>query len=221
VDAGSEPAGQTAAGTLRGKLAAIGIIVAIVLVCGGGLTALTSDSVFRTLDTEDRGVELIRVPADAAPGEGPETAGYSVRVLHTGWFRTGDTCVAIASWRNASEGSRGFKYKTWQAYGNTLTCRWPRVAGGQGWLAARIAFPLPDDSGRHVFYAAVPDQAVRARISWPDGTTREVATRTVDGYDGRFVALWQPDFGLAGGGSRPEHTRITLYDAAGRPLDVH
>jgi hypothetical protein len=208
-------------GGRRGKLFAVALLLVVASLMCGVPAILSSDGLLRAIDWNDRGVELLRIPSESPTANEAGKSGYSVRALRTGLFGTGDTCVAIATWRSEG-GSRGLKYRTWLAHGDTLSCRWPRIERGHGWLADRIAFPLPDGNLQHVFYAVVPDQAVRARITWVDGTSQEAETRTVEGRDGRFVALWKPGFGVAAKHSvGHQHARITLFDRHGKALDVY
>ena len=111
------------------------------------------------------------------------------------------------------------RYVNWREAGKD--CAWPRVAGGNGWLAGglveqvhseRLGRRLPDV----ILYGIVPGAATSIEITLADGVPRRVAT-VASGHDAyRVYAVHVP-----GAGDRAEVVSLRLHDAQGGELHVY
>ncbi|MEU8609605.1 hypothetical protein AB0C29_16545 [Actinoplanes sp. NPDC048791] len=110
-------------------------------------------------------------------------------------------------------------YANWREAGRD--CAWPRVAGGDGWLAGglveqvhseRLGKRLPDA----ILYGIVPAAATSIEITLTDGIPREVATIGSGHPAYRVYAVH-----VNGVGDRAEVVSLRLHDAQGGELHVY
>jgi hypothetical protein len=96
------------------------------------------------------------------------------------------------------------------------TCNWRQTTDGSGWVAAGVMTSLDLGKGdEKAFFGVVPDTAVTLRFTFPDGTTRQVATIARGGWPNRFFVLTVP-------ASTPRGSvKISALDPQGRPLHVY
>lgn len=131
-----------------------------------------------------------------------ENGRYRVRITG-GTF--GDECVKLERYSPHS------RFTNWRERGRD--CAWPRVAGGDGWLAGGKAEPVsgPD----WLFYGIVPAAATEVVITLADGVPHPVATREAGDGANRIYVHHQ-----AGVGAEAEVVGLRLHDARGGELRV-
>jgi hypothetical protein len=109
-------------------------------------------------------------------------------------------------------------YNNWIELGRD--CSWPRVAGGDGWLAGGQidylgAYP-PDSPPGAILYGIVPAAAASVTITLTDRTSHDTATIDFGHDDFRVYALYVP--GIT---APAEVTALQLHDAAGGRVHVY
>jgi len=141
--------------------------------------------------------------------ESDEADDYRLRI--TGAF--GVECAKL------DRETRNDPYVNWREAGKD--CGWPRVAGGDGWLAGgrteqvnseRLGRRLPD----WIFYGLVPAAAARVEITLTAGPPHRIETRPAGGGANRVYALRVP-----GLGDRADVVALRLFDARGGELHVY
>jgi hypothetical protein len=111
------------------------------------------------------------------------------------------------------------RYVNWREVGKD--CAWPRVAGGDGWLAGGRAEQVHSErhSGRMpdwIFYGIVPAAAAEVEITLADGAPHRIATRKAGKGANRIYA-----YHLPGIGNRAEVVSLRLRDVQGGELRVY
>lgn len=138
-----------------------------------------------------------------------ESDDYRIRI-------TGSFGVECAKLEREEVGARYFK---WPEAG--LDCSWPRLPGGDGWLAGgQIERVHSDRHGRQtpdwIVYGLVPAAAVEVEITLSDRVSRRIATREVGEGANRLYAQHIP-----GLGDGVEVVGLRLRDAQGGELRVY
>jgi hypothetical protein len=109
------------------------------------------------------------------------------------------------------------RYANWREAGRD--CAWPRVAGGDGWLAGGNAEQLYSErrsrrTGDWIFFGIVPAAAAEVEITLATGPPHRIATRA--GGKHRIYAVLLPGLGASA-----EVTAVRLRDARGGELRVY
>ena len=128
---------------------------------------------------------------------------YRIRITG-GTF--GDECVRLERY------ARHTRSANWKERGRE--CAWPRVAGGDGWLAGGQAEQV--STADWLFYGIVPAAATEVVITLADGVPHPIATREAGGGANRIYAYHQ-----AGLGDDVEVVDLRLRDARGGELPVY
>ncbi|HLL68179.1 MAG TPA: hypothetical protein VK453_21045 [Micromonosporaceae bacterium] len=100
-------------------------------------------------------------------------------------------------------------------------CTWPRVEGGDGWLAGGRAVALTGrrdgvegPTGDWVLFGVVPKPTAQVSITLANGTVFRIPTKP--GVAGRIYLHYQP-----GLGEKAEIAAMELRDGAGEVIRVH
>jgi hypothetical protein len=167
------------------------VVVVLGLVLGGGLTYCSADW-------------KSSVFAFDLPG-----GDYRVRL--TGSSGSGE-CARLERETNFDEFTR------WRTAGKD--CAWPKVAGGDGWLAGGQAVRVGEDGGGQtndwILFGIVPAAAVEVLLTLADGKARPAASKAAGSGANRLYALHLP-----GIGDQAEVVSIVLHDAKGGEIRVY
>ncbi|WP_433381074.1 hypothetical protein ACQPZX_16440 [Actinoplanes sp. CA-142083] len=170
---------------------AAAVVVVLFLVLGGGLTYCSADW-------------KSSVFAFDLPG-----GDYRVRL--TGSSGNGE-CARLERETNFDEFTR------WRTAGKD--CAWPKVAGGDGWLAGGQVVRVSEDGGDQtkdwILFGIVPAAAAEVVLTLADGKERPAATKAAGGGANRLYALHVP-----GVGDSAEVISIVLHDARGGEIRVY
>ena len=136
--------------------------------------------------------------------------GGDYRVRLTG--SSGSECARLERETNFDEFSR------WQTTGKD--CAWPKVSGGDGWLAGGQVVQVVEDKGDStkdwILFGIVPAAATEVVLTLADGKARRAPTRAAGGGANRIYALLAP-----GVGDRAELVAIVLHDGRGGEVRVY
>jgi len=167
------------------------ILVVLFLVLGGGLTYCSADW-------------KSSVFAFDLPG-----GDYRVRL--TGSSANGE-CARLERETNFDEFTR------WRTAGKD--CAWPKVAGGDGWLAGGQAVQVVADRGGTtkdwILFGIVPAAATKVMLTLAGGKPQPAPIKPAGGGANRIYALHIP-----GAGDHAEVVAIDLLDARGGEVRVY
>ncbi len=141
--------------------------------------------------------------------EGHGNQKYRIRLTGSG----GDECLILERY------SPHNRYEKWLESGKD--CAWPRVAGGDGWLAGgqtqRVYdSTINDYSGDWILWGIVPAAATEVTITLADGVPHRIATKEAGGGANRIYAYHQQDVeGMI------ELVAVELRDARGGEVRVY
>jgi hypothetical protein len=169
----------------------VAILVVLGLTLGGGLTYCSSDWKSSVF------------AFDRPKGD------YRVRL--TGSSGNGE-CARLERETNFDEFTR------WRTAGKD--CAWPKVSGGNGWLAGGRAVQLSEDGGGTtpdwILFGIVPSAATEVVLTLADGKARPAPVKAAGGGANRIYALQVP-----GAGDGLEVVAIVLHDAKGGEIRVY
>jgi hypothetical protein len=169
---------------------AAGVLVVLALTLGGGLTYCSADWKSSVFAFD--------------------LAGGDYRVRLTG--SSGSECARLERETNFDEFTR------WRTAGKD--CAWPRVAGGDGWLAGGQAVHVVADRGGSttdwILFGIVPAVATEVVLTLADGKPRSAPSKAAGSGANRVYALHLP-----GLGDQAEITAIDLRDAKGGAVRVY
>ena len=166
-------------------------VVVVVTACGGGLWKCSADW------------------KDSAYTFGFEGGDYRIRVTGS----SGSECVRL------EHEDRTSRSGPWVGAGKD--CAWPRVAGGDGWLAGGQAERVYDRragglTSDWLFFGIVPAAATEIVLTLDGGVPLRIATREAGKGANRIYAHHQP-----GVGDRADIVGLELHDAQGGEVRVY